>query len=129
MRSILVTALLSLQVAKFCAASSVVVGNWVNRDDFVVADDQLVHGERTHELVFAVKQLNLDMIERILDEVSNPASSKYGHHLSRDAVHNLTANAEATIAIRDFCEKKGLQVSWLAAPLVRMGACSKKNSP
>jgi tripeptidyl-peptidase-1 len=90
-------------------ASSEILGNWQFRDDFVPGDQ--IHGSQKHGLVFAVKQLNLDAVERILLEVSDPASPTYGAHLSRAAVHNMTSNMEATYAIRDYCQKQGLQVT------------------
>ena len=43
------------------------------------------------ELVFAVKQTNLNFLEEILLEVSDPTSERYGKHLSNRAVHQLVA--------------------------------------
>lgn len=45
-----------------------------------------------HRVVFAVKQKNLDELARIVDAVSFPDSPRYGHHLTRAEVAQLTAN-------------------------------------
>ena len=54
-----------------------------------------------HTVTIAVKQQNLEEMERILYAVSDPASPTYGEHLTYEAVHELTANprgTEATLA-------------------------------
>eukprot|EP00466_Bigelowiella_natans_P002287 jgi/Bigna1/91255/estExt_fgenesh1_pg.C_940038 len=43
------------------------------------------------ELLFAVKQTNLDMLEDIFHAVSDPRSESYGMHLSNERVHELIA--------------------------------------
>ncbi|RYG65186.1 hypothetical protein EON64_12455 [archaeon] len=78
------------------------------RDDFVrrnAADEKVMH-----EVVFAVKQRNLDQIEKTLFEVSDPASPKYGKYLSRDEVGRLTENRDSTVKIQQFLLKSGATV-------------------
>jgi tripeptidyl-peptidase-1 len=48
-------------------------------------------GHESVELTFALKQQNLEQLETVLLEVSDPMSAKYGHHLSRDEVNALVA--------------------------------------
>lgn len=50
------------------------------------------------ELTFAVKQTNLDKLEQVLFDVSDPTSPKYGQHLSRDQVNQLVASSPKHIA-------------------------------
>ncbi len=51
------------------------------------------------DLVFAVKQNNLDLLEERLLDVSNPYSDSYGDHLNHDEVNALvTSCAGATPA-------------------------------
>jgi tripeptidyl-peptidase-1 len=55
------------------------------------------------ELIFAVKQTNVDKLETALMEVSDPRSPKYGKHMSNDAVHKLVAPAPSTLeAVNSF---------------------------
>jgi tripeptidyl-peptidase-1 len=64
----------------------------------------------TLELVFAVKQQN---VESLVDEVlavSSPDSPRYGKHLSNQEVHDLVAPAQSDInAVLTFLESHGLQ--------------------
>ena len=46
----------------------------------------------THELVFVVEQKNMVELTQILHDVSDPTSSNYGNHLTRQEVIDLTSN-------------------------------------
>lgn len=63
-----------------------------------------------HEVIFVVKQKNLDKLETILYEVSDPKSPKYGNHLTRAQVAELTANPEATESVKKFLNEHGVNV-------------------
>jgi len=63
------------------------------------------------DITFSVKQKNLDELEKILYEVSDPKSVKYGKYLNRDAVAVLTANPEATSKITTFLKAKNINIS------------------
>jgi len=67
--------------------------------------------DTAHEVVFAVKQQNLDLLEKTLMDVSNPQSPKYGQYLSREAVANMTANPVATDRIVTFLNGIGAKVT------------------
>eukprot|EP01040_Poterioochromonas_malhamensis_P002533 gene2533-2694_t len=64
-----------------------------------------------HEVVFAVKQKNLDQLETLLMEVSNPQNSKYGKYLSRKEIADLTANPVATDALSKFLFENGATIT------------------
>ena len=49
-------------------------------------------------VTFAVKQSNLEELERRLLAVSEPSSPEYGMHMGRDAVDELVAPAAASLA-------------------------------
>jgi tripeptidyl-peptidase-1 len=51
--------------------------------------------EAIHDVVFAVRQKNLDEVKTILEDVSDPFSPNYGQHLTREEVADLTSNPEA----------------------------------
>ena len=67
--------------------------------------------EATHEVVFAVKQNNLDALKEKFYEVSNPKSASYGKYLSRKEVAELTANPDATARIVSFLNARGAKVT------------------
>ena len=45
-----------------------------------------------HKIVVAVKQRNMEQLERILHEVSDPEHPQYGHYLTVEEVRTLTRN-------------------------------------
>lgn len=55
-----------------------------------------------HTVVIAVKQRNMEELERILYEISDPSSAKYGQHLTNEEVEELTANHESTSYVLDY---------------------------
>lgn len=61
-----------------------------------------------HELIIAVRQKNLDVLEQTLREVSEPRSSKYGLHLSFEAVGDLVRNDEGRAAVTAWLEAAGV---------------------
>jgi len=63
-----------------------------------------------HEVIFSVKQRNLDMLDQFLMEVSTPKSPKYGKYLTRAEVATITANPEATSAIEAYLKSAGAEV-------------------
>lgn len=57
-----------------------------------------------HEVVFVVRQKNMDELTRVLLEVSDPKSASYGHHLKREEVIKMTSNLEARNAVVNYLE-------------------------
>lgn len=55
-----------------------------------------------HPVIFAVKQRNLDELERIFWDVSDPTSARYGQHLTRAEVAELTTDKEAEEALQRY---------------------------
>ena len=84
-------------------------GKMAFRDDFVKGAS--ANADATHEVVFAVKQNNLDSLKEKFFDVSNPKSENYGKFLNRKQVADLTANPEATSKIVSFLNKKGAKVT------------------
>ena len=66
---------------------------------------------RRHELIFAVKQLNIDVLKEKLLMVSNVTSPEYGHYFSRKEVASLTVNEVATDSIKAFLKAEGVSIS------------------
>jgi len=77
-----------------------------------------------HELLFAVRQKNLDKVEQMLRERSDPKSALYGEWLSGKEVRELTMNAEAVEALKKILKEAGAEVkaTTLGGELVRAKA-------
>jgi tripeptidyl-peptidase-1 len=52
-----------------------------------------------HEVVFEVKQKNMDKLEEVLHDVSDPSSPNYGRHWTKQQVVDFTANPEGRDAL------------------------------
>lgn len=66
--------------------------------------------EYIHDVVFAIKQNNLDVIETILLEVSTPNHEKFGKHLTREEVYHLTKNSEAEKEVEKYLRENGAEI-------------------
>ena len=70
------------------------------------------HRDTTIELVFALKQQNLDTLEAEVLAVSDPASPRYGQHLTNQQVHALVAPTAAHVdAVHAFLARHGVSGS------------------
>ena len=63
-----------------------------------------------HELIFAIKPLNMDKIDKILNDISDPTSPNYGNHLSSESVAKLSSNRVGYNAIRLFLKKSRVSI-------------------
>ena len=71
--------------------------------------------EAMHELVFAVKQKNLDEFDKVLLERSTPGSKMYQKWLSFDEVGAMTSNPSGAAAVQDWLKANNIAVSWQSA--------------
>lgn len=84
-----------------------------------------IYREYVHEVVFAIRQRNMDELTRLLHDVSNPMSSNYGQHWTREEVTNFTSNPDAHEAVVSYLLSNG--VSHLSETLG--GEYIKANAP
>ena len=63
-----------------------------------------------HEVIFHIQQRNVDEIERILHEVSDPTNVKYGQHLSREEVAAITSNPVSHDYVVAYLEAAGVSI-------------------
>lgn len=63
-----------------------------------------------HKVVFAAKQDNIDLLKNILMEVSDPQSIKYGKHLSRYQINQISSNNKYADNILNFLKMNGITV-------------------
>lgn len=66
--------------------------------------DSTVH----HELIFAIKQLNVTTLNDLLLSVSNISSPFYGHYLSRDEVASYTSNPLGVQSVTNYLLARGI---------------------
>jgi tripeptidyl-peptidase I len=78
------------------------------RSDLVWSDR--VHGASVHEVVFVIRQRNMEELTGILHVVSDPESPNYGQHLSREKVISMTSNPEARDAVLSYLSSIGSKV-------------------
>eukprot|EP01041_Mallomonas_annulata_P012195 gene12195-25619_t len=68
------------------------------------------HPDTIHEVLFAIKQNNLDKLESFLHEVSDPDSPKYGEFWTRDEVADLTSNQIGSNKVSEYLTKNNVEV-------------------
>ena len=75
----------------------------------LVKGERIRH-DRNHQVVFCIRQNNMDELIRILHDVSDPLSSNYGQHLTREEVADLTSNPESRDAVVSYLNLIGASV-------------------
>ena len=70
-----------------------------------------VHQDLSHEVIFAIKQKNMDELSSILHDVSDPSSPNYGQHWTREEVSDLTSNPEARDAVLSYLDLVGASIT------------------
>ena len=63
-----------------------------------------------HKVIFVIKQRNMDKLTSILHDVSDPASTSYGLHLSREEVLNMTSNIPSRDSVVMFLLSRSVRV-------------------
>ena len=63
-----------------------------------------------HDVTFNVKQSNLEEMERIFLDISNPSSPNFGNHMTKDEVDDLTANPSALQFVLDHLQSAGATI-------------------
>jgi len=66
--------------------------------------------EQPHDMLLAVKQRNMDHVEEVLMDRSDPKSTNYGKWLSGNEVRAITRNEEALGAVRNFLTQSGMEI-------------------
>ena len=69
-----------------------------------IVKESRIQPTQIHEVTFVVPQRNMDELERILHDVSDPRSNNYGKHLTREEVAERTANFESRDAILTYLD-------------------------
>ena len=67
--------------------------------------------DHSHELVFVIRQNNMNLLARILNDISDPSNPSYGQHLSAEQISAITTNPDARNAIVAFLHTSGATIS------------------
>lgn len=70
-----------------------------------------VRHDHVHDVMFVVKQKNMDKLTRMLHDVSDPDSLNYGRHMSGEQIHAMTSNPEARDVIVNYLHNNGASVT------------------
>lgn len=65
-----------------------------------------------HEVIVAIALKNLDVLESIVLDITNPDSSRYSQWMTTDEVHDLTRNDEAVQAVTTWLEMHNVTITW-----------------
>jgi tripeptidyl-peptidase-1 len=79
-----------------------------NRKD--LAKQSRISPEVNHEVIFSIKQRNIEELSRMLHDVSDPQSINYGKHKTRLEVAELTANLESRDVVVSYLTSIGATV-------------------
>ena len=66
--------------------------------------------DHPHEVIFVIQQRNMKELTSILHDISDPNSSNYGQHWSRDDVVDFTSNPEGRDAVVSYLNSNGASV-------------------
>jgi tripeptidyl-peptidase I len=81
----------------------------------LLSHPDVVKGDRvspstSHDVIFVVQQKNMDVLERTLHEVSDPSNAKYGNHMTRQEVDDLTLDPESREEVISYLKAAGVTV-------------------
>ena len=82
-------------------------GDWVAGEALGAAGGE--GSDPKHELMFVIPQHNLDVLQKVHSEVSDPTHSKYGKYLTFKEVGDLVRNEESMDAVRAWLETAGVK--------------------
>jgi subtilase family serine protease len=106
MKAVVFLALWAVVVAESKGFTKMGVMN--HRDDFVAQHE--AHADTEHDVVFAVKQLNLQALEQEVTERATPGNAKYQQWMSFNEIGELTTNHAGAQATLDWLESHNIKV-------------------
>ena len=65
---------------------------------------------QTHDVIFAVRRKNVDKLEEILLDISDPTSVNYGNHMTAREIADLTGCSDSRDAVIAHLEKTGARI-------------------
>ena len=105
MRSLLIFAVIAFKIKKSLSTIET-----KHDHDYSIEVDEMFDKTSVHKIIFAVKPLNMDILEAVLDRVSFPSSPDYGKHKSRSEVLELIRNNEGRDRVYSYLLSNGAQI-------------------
>jgi tripeptidyl-peptidase-1 len=84
--------------------------NEEQRNSFISLGKVKNRKEVMHKLTIAIKLLNMDVLEQIFQNVSNPDHEDYGKYWTREKIGDLIKNKEALKATEDYLKSQGIEI-------------------
>jgi tripeptidyl-peptidase I len=83
-----------------------------NSAPWLESNSVFVRGHRatateTHEVVFQVKQRNMDVLTKILHEISDPDHLNYGNHMTMEEINDISSNPDSHEEIIHYMKEAG----------------------
>jgi len=75
-----------------------------------ISDFKSVDTGHYHNVIFAIKQMNMKYLEEALFDVSDPKSSHYGKHMNRNAIAKLSGNPIGRYSVIQFLQSNNIQI-------------------
>ena len=79
------------------------------RNDRIIKEDR-VPLMQTHDVIFVIKQRNMDELTRILHDISDPESVNYGKHMSAVEIADLTRNPGSYSRVVKYLNASGASI-------------------
>jgi tripeptidyl-peptidase I len=70
-----------------------------------------VSPKQIHEVIFVIKQRNIDVLTRLLDDISDPTSPNYGNHMTAEEIAAISGNPTARDAVLSYLSAAGATVT------------------
>ena len=98
-----------LIISLYLAASKVQTNNFINQQTQYRKKERASLDD-VHQVIFYIKELNMDKLSTILNDVSNPDSINYGKYLSKSEVVNLIGNPAGSARVRNYLKQQGVKI-------------------
>jgi hypothetical protein len=91
------------------ATSLTEYGYYQHRQDYV-KESTVLDKNLNHNIIWAVKQKNMDILEQMLNDVSNPFSQNYGKYLNSTEIASMTFDQEANSIVTKYFIKRNIRI-------------------
>ena len=75
-----------------------------------IMKEERVHPLQDHDVIFVIKQRNMDELTRILHDISDPQSANYGQHMSALEIADLTRNPGSRSSVVKHLKSSGASI-------------------
>ena len=108
MAPVAAAACLAAALLSYCNGAHVKLEKLKEREGFVLKER--AHADLEHEVIFHVKQLNMDVLEKIVEERSSPNHVNYQKWLSFEEVGSLISNSVGAERVIEWLNDNHIEV-------------------